>query len=105
MLICLEVLLPSPRNPPSTNLSLIHQTECTIMLHASEVLSVVKTLVDSSSELQCVEIPSFQEMLNSQPEAYAFNKDFTHMQDEPIVILHSSGSTGTFSSLHLERRP
>jgi hypothetical protein len=91
-----EVLLPSPRNPPSTNLSLMHQTNCAIILHASEVLPVVKGLVASSPGLHCAEIPTFQDMLDSQSPAYTFYKNFTGAQNEPIVVLHSSGSTGKF---------
>jgi acyl-coenzyme A synthetase/AMP-(fatty) acid ligase len=72
----------------------MQQSTCTTVLHASEVLPVVKVLVASSSELRCVEIPSFQVMLDSHPRAYAFEKNYADAHDEPIVILHSSGSTG-----------
>ncbi|KAF2832434.1 putative NRPS-like enzyme [Ophiobolus disseminans] len=88
-----KVLLPSPRNPPSTNLSLMQQTNCTTVLYVSEVLPVVKALLASSPELRILEIPSLQEMLDSQPPIYTFEKDFADAQDDPIVILHSSGST------------
>jgi len=74
----------------------MQQTNCTTILHAAEVLPVVNVLIASSSGMHCAKIPSFQEMLDSKPPAYAFDKDFTEAPDDPIVILHSSGSTGKY---------
>jgi hypothetical protein len=90
-----KVLLPSPRNPLSTNLSLIEQTGCNKILHVVEVAPVVKQLTNSRSGLiSCMEIPSFQEMLESNPTPFTFSREFEEVQNEPIVVLHSSGSTG-----------
>jgi hypothetical protein len=91
-----QVLLPSPRNPPATNLSLMEQTGSKTILHAAEVLPVIKTLVAASSALKCLEIPSFQEMLAADPPPQPFQKSYEEAQNDPIVILHSSGSTGEY---------
>ena len=90
----IQVLLPSPRNPASTNLSLMQQTNCTKLLHASEVAPVVKALMGSSSGLNCLEVSSFEEILVSEPPTYPYQVDFADVENDPIVILHSSGSTG-----------
>lgn len=74
----------------------MHQTNYVAILHASEVLPVVKALVAANSALAGLEVPSFQEMLESQPPVFQFEKIFTEAQHEPIVILHSSGSTGMY---------
>lgn len=72
----------------------MHQTSCATVLYAPEVAPIVHALVASNPELQSVAIPSFQEMLESQSPTYPFEKDFSNARDEPVVILHSSGSTG-----------
>jgi acyl-coenzyme A synthetase/AMP-(fatty) acid ligase len=79
----------------------MQQTNCTKILHASEVLPVVKALVASSSDIDCAEIPSFQEMMQSQSPVYRFDKNFDDARNEPIVILHSSGSTGMYQYQYL----
>ncbi|KAI1811710.1 hypothetical protein GGS20DRAFT_561714 [Poronia punctata] len=89
-----KLLLPSPRNPPATNKSLMVQTGCTKLLHAAEAAPIVKQIRDIVPGLQLSTIPSFEEMLSSSPEHYPFNKDFDAARNEPVVVLHSSGSTG-----------
>jgi acyl-coenzyme A synthetase/AMP-(fatty) acid ligase len=79
----------------------MQQTNCTKILHASEVLPVVKALVASSPDIDCVEIPSFKEMMQSQSPPYRFDKTFDDARNEPIVILHSSGSTGMYQYQYL----
>ncbi|KAI0389196.1 hypothetical protein F5Y17DRAFT_141260 [Xylariaceae sp. FL0594] len=89
-----KLLLPSPRNPPATNKSLMDQTGCTKLLQAAEAAPIVKQIQDIMPSLQITTIPSFDEMLSSSPEHYPFNKDFDAARNEPVVVLHSSGSTG-----------
>lgn len=91
-----QVLLPSPRNPPATTLSLMQQTNCTKILYFQEIMPVVRILCVSRQDLMCIEVPSFQEMLKSRPKLYPFAKSFADAQDDPIVVLHSSESTGGF---------
>jgi acyl-coenzyme A synthetase/AMP-(fatty) acid ligase len=74
----------------------MQQTNCMTILHASEVVPVVSALVASNSGIHCAEIPSFQDMLDSQPPVHKFAKNFDDVKNEPIVILHSSGSTGKY---------
>ncbi|KAI8951166.1 hypothetical protein F4801DRAFT_301452 [Xylaria longipes] len=89
-----KLLLPSPRNPPSTNASLMEQTNCTKLIHAAEVSPLVKQLEDTIPSLQTTIVPSFDEMMTSNPEHYPYYKSFDECYSEPIVVLHSSGSTG-----------
>ena len=72
----------------------MHQTNCVTVLHTSEVLPVVGALMASNSGIHCAEVPSFQEMLDSQTPVFPFDKNYEVAKNEPIVILHSSGSTG-----------
>ncbi|KAI0449144.1 acetyl-CoA synthetase-like protein [Xylaria acuta] len=89
-----KLLVPSPRNPPTTNLSLIHQTTCTKLVHTVEVAPLVKPLISADSELRTEVLPSFDQMLESSPSPYLYEKAFDNAENEPILVLHSSGSTG-----------
>ncbi|KAI1377877.1 acetyl-CoA synthetase-like protein [Hypoxylon crocopeplum] len=89
-----KLLLPSPRNPPLVNISLMEQTGSTTLLYVSEVAPIVKQMKDHQESLISQIVPSFDEMMNSNPEYFPYRKTFDDARDDPIVVLHSSGSTG-----------
>lgn len=73
----------------------MQQTNCKLILHAAEVAPVVKVLTATNTDLKYLEVPSFQTMLDSSPDPYPFEKAFHEAENDPIMVLHSSGSTGT----------
>ncbi|KAH9883223.1 hypothetical protein F4778DRAFT_56041 [Xylariomycetidae sp. FL2044] len=89
-----KLLLPSPRNPPSTNKSLMEQTGSTKLLYAAECRPIVKQLEDVVPYIQFTAVPSFDEMITSTPKHYPYEKTFDSCRNDPVVVLHSSGSTG-----------
>ncbi|KAI1117615.1 acetyl-CoA synthetase-like protein [Nemania sp. NC0429] len=89
-----KLLMPSPRNPPSTTVSLLEQTGSTKLLFASELASIVKPIQALAPALEGRTIPSFREMMEGSYRPYPYNKSFEEARDDPIVVLHSSGSTG-----------
>ncbi|KAI0387834.1 hypothetical protein F5Y04DRAFT_286810 [Hypomontagnella monticulosa] len=88
------LLLPSPRNPASTNLSLMDQTAGLNVLYAAEVRPIVSQIEQLEPNVRSWEIPSFEDMLKSSPEHFQYEKQFDEARDDPVVVLHSSGSTG-----------
>jgi len=78
----------------------MQQTHCIKLFHTAEVGPVIKPLRATGKDLVCLEIPSFSEILESRPERYPFTKLFLEAQNDPIVVLHSSGSTGQFVLRH-----
>ncbi|KAH7034609.1 uncharacterized protein B0I36DRAFT_381511 [Microdochium trichocladiopsis] len=88
------LLLPSPRNPSTVNVSLMAQTESTKLLHAAEVAPIVQQLQSLQPQLSATTVPTFDDMLNTNPEHVVFAKTFEQAWNDPVVILHSSGSTG-----------
>lgn len=46
------------------------------------------------TNLECLEIPPFAEMLQGYGKYYPYDLTFENAMRNPIVILHSSGSTG-----------
>ena len=86
--------MPSPRNPPSVNLHLMRETSSNIVLHAQELTPLIKPLHDLAPAAVINPVPALQAMLDSQPEHYPYDKTFDEARNDPIAVLHSSGSTG-----------
>ncbi|KAK6193565.1 hypothetical protein LQW54_012344 [Pestalotiopsis sp. IQ-011] len=90
-----ELFLESPRNPTATNVALLEQTGCTKVLYSSELALLIepyRSIAPSSHSFD--EVPSFLEMLHSSPDHYPYDKSFDEAKDDPILVIHSSGSTG-----------
>ncbi|KAI0169141.1 acetyl-CoA synthetase-like protein [Hypoxylon sp. FL1284] len=87
--------LPDLRGP-ATFLAAIkagYKTGSTKVLYASELAPLARSLQSISTAVSIDVLLSFQEMLDSDPEPYPYDKSFDEARDDPIVILHSSGST------------
>lgn len=57
---------------------------------------IVEQLSGVVPSLHVATVPSFDEMMISDPDPYPYNKSFHESRDDPVVVLHSSGSTGEF---------
>ncbi|KAI9705314.1 MAG: putative NRPS-like protein biosynthetic cluster [Bogoriella megaspora] len=89
-----KMLFPSPRNPASTNALLMKQTQCAKLLFPHEMAQMVGNLRAELSGLETFEIPPFQEMMDAKSDPFPYKKRFEDSVNNPIVVLHSSGSTG-----------
>lgn len=72
----------------------MHQTNSDKLLYAEELAPLIKPLKELDPSVSFDIVPSFQVMLDSQAEHYAYEKSFEEARSDPIVVLHSSGSTG-----------
>ncbi|KAL2043853.1 hypothetical protein N7G274_003373 [Stereocaulon virgatum] len=89
-----KLLLLSQRNAIPTNVSLLQQTRCIRLFHSVEMRPVIEGVQGTVEQLECVEVPSLDQMLEGESQHYPFNETFDIAKRNPIVILHSSGSTG-----------
>ncbi|KAI8966246.1 acetyl-CoA synthetase-like protein [Daldinia sp. FL1419] len=64
------------------------------LLYAVEIAPLVDSIRTLRPDLRSREIPPFEEIINSAPKHYPYEKSFDEARNEPIVVLHSSGSTG-----------
>jgi acyl-coenzyme A synthetase/AMP-(fatty) acid ligase len=48
----------------------------------------------ASCKLRTLEIPSDMELLSERHPHYRYDKTFESARDEPLVVLHTSGTTG-----------
>lgn len=91
----MKLFLPSPRNPVATNIALLEQTDCHKILFAKEAQPIAGQ-INEAYKVSSAEIHSFDEMLQMETkEVLIYDHTFDQEKDNPVVILHSSGSTGT----------
>jgi acyl-coenzyme A synthetase/AMP-(fatty) acid ligase len=72
----------------------MEQTKSTKILFTDELAPLLKPLKDLVPSVRPEALPSLKEMLDSDPPRYPYSKSFDEARNDPIVILHSSGSTG-----------
>ena len=88
-----RLLLLSLRNSVTNHLSVLDATKCTTLLHAHSVS--VQNILDERGTFKAVEVPELAWLLDPSPvEDYSYTKTFQQAEWEPLLILHSSGSTG-----------
>lgn len=55
---------------------------------------MASSFLNANDGMEKQQIPTLQEMLYTTAESFAFQLSFEEAASEPILILHSSGSTG-----------
>ncbi|KAL8721403.1 MAG: hypothetical protein Q9225_001918 [Loekoesia sp. 1 TL-2023] len=98
LMTIMQVFFPSPRNTTWINNSLLDQTECTKFLASPEMVPKAQSQQEKSKELKILQVPSLDAMLVDESRYYPYEKTFATARWDPIVVLHSSGSTGTVCS-------
>lgn len=64
------------------------------LIYAAELVPMMKPLRALIPTASFDAVPSLQVMLDSKPDHYPYAKSFEEARHDPIVVLHSSGSTG-----------
>lgn len=94
------MLFISPRNQLFQNQGMIARSGCRAVFYAEEMSATADAF--QGPQLQAVvfqAVPSLEDLLQTPEvtEQYPFEKSFEQAKDEPCLILHSSGSTGSLS--------
>lgn len=77
--------------------NLLEKTECKTWLHAEDEKR--EGLLGSDLDLPKFGLPSLEWMLDSEEqETYPFNKTFEQAAYDDIVIIHTSGTTGSYDA-------
>jgi hypothetical protein len=86
-------LLLSPRNSLDGQLSLMKRTDCKAIL-APKGYRLQQGLIDKSG-LPLIQVAEIVELLaEGEVREYKFSKGYDEAQDDPLVVVHTSGSTG-----------
>lgn len=75
------------------HVSLFHKLRCKRLLTSTPRPSTVTTILDAI-ELEAVEVPSLQELLEKDYPPFAFTKTLTECESDVFLVIHTSGSTG-----------
>lgn len=89
-----KILLISPRNSQDAQVSLLKSTLCKKFLHTPEFAAQMQALAMHHSELNPVEIPCLDEILQREPASKSYYNFRRPRGDDIALILHSSWSTG-----------
>ncbi|KAL8724361.1 MAG: hypothetical protein Q9166_007997 [cf. Caloplaca sp. 2 TL-2023] len=89
-----KVLFLSPRNTPATNAMLLKQTICVKLIHTREMAPLATELTDQVENLKAIQIAELDDLLKQKMNAPRSRGDYSKAMNTPILILHSSGSTG-----------
>ena len=76
------------------NASLLEQTRCKKFLHAVEISPKIQALKADVDDLQSFVVESLDDMLSGESEPYLYEVSFSQACWDPVLVLHSSGSTG-----------
>jgi len=76
------------------NVSLLEQTRCTKFLYSTEMTQKVLELQENKKDLQAFAVSSLNDIIGGYDKEYPYHEEFEKVQWNPILVLHSSGSTG-----------
>lgn len=76
------------------SLSLLKQTDCTHFFYAPEMKPKAVELRKQMTNLAVEPLAPFDDWLARYTQPYLYDKGFEDSKWDPIVVLHSSGSTG-----------
>lgn len=89
----LKLLLVSPRNTVSDNISLFEASECRALLTPPAPRSPIVQALIESHPLQHLDSPSLDQLLRGIYPHFPFCKSFAEARHEPLVVVHTSGTT------------
>lgn len=87
------MLFTSPRNSLAAHANLFNLLDCRVMVTPNPRPPGVSAIVEYS-KLRMIEIPSVEGLLSERFPHFKYNKTFAQAQLEPLVCLHTSGTTG-----------
>jgi hypothetical protein len=96
-----KAFLPSPRNSVLAQKSLLSRLECRFLLTTDPEPPFVAGIL-REYPIQVLHIPSLDDLLGSEDiPSYPYTKSFEEARNDPLYVLHSSGSTGTGTTILL----
>ena len=87
------MLFTSPRYSGLAQANLMKLVDCKTLLVPEERLPVIDSILEEY-KMQTLQIPRLDELLEHTHPDYPFDKSFANARNEPLVVLHTSGTTG-----------
>ncbi|KAK9459459.1 L-aminoadipate-semialdehyde dehydrogenase [Lipomyces oligophaga] len=90
-----KLLLASPRNFLEADLFLLSSTDCSTLFYSEERRHKAESIVSAEPNVRAFELPSLASLLDStEVPIFPYNKTYADAVSDPIIVVHSSGSTG-----------
>jgi acyl-coenzyme A synthetase/AMP-(fatty) acid ligase len=89
-----KLLLASTRLPPKALKELFQTTQCKAILTTDTSSPLSKSLAEAYA-LPTFQVPSVSVLLSERFPHYAYTKSFEAAKDDPVIVLHTSGTTST----------
>lgn len=86
--------MTSPRNSPAAHRALFDHLQCQTLITTDPVPLPARVILDAVKPLKHLTVPSVEHLLADNHPSYVLTKSFQEMQDDPFVIMHTSGTTG-----------
>lgn len=87
-------MLPSQRNSSAHFQSLFEGTKTDRLLYSEKYTKLAASLRTDRPSITSFQIPEFEEMVQSIASPYSYTKTWAEAQKDPIMVIHTSGSTG-----------
>jgi len=87
------MLFTSPRYSVLAQTTLMKAVNCETMLVPAQRLDITDAIL-KACDLKVYEIPDLEDLLYQEYAPFYFEKTFDHARSEPLVVLHTSGTTG-----------
>ncbi|KAM3511235.1 hypothetical protein MY11210_005104 [Beauveria gryllotalpidicola] len=89
-----QIMFPSPRNNTDSQVSLLQVTKCQMLLYGKEYAKRIHPWLRESG-IGALEMLGLNQVLEDEPvPVHPYNETFESAEFDPVVILHTSGSTG-----------
>ncbi|OAA57976.1 Male sterility, NAD-binding protein [Niveomyces insectorum RCEF 264] len=89
-----QLMIPSVRNSLQQSLAVFEEASCNLLYYTPEMATVVRQLQDARPGLRIFEVPALDSLLSATSKHYPYDKKWADARTDPIIIAHSSGSTG-----------
>ena len=94
----MQMLFTSPRYSTVAQTNLIQSVACKTLL-APELRPPVTNAILEACELQVLKVPTIEDLFERDFAHYPYEKSFENARHEPLVVLHTSGTTGLPKSI------
>lgn len=92
-------MLPLNQNSRAGHLNVLGATDCKTLLASKDQLEAWNALRPEIDSFKVLVIPELEYFLKvEETKTYPFNLSWEDIKDDVMLILHTSGSTGTFCS-------
>lgn len=78
------------------SISLLKQTKCAKVFYSAEMAQKVRDMQVEMTDLQIFNFPALDDVFYGNSKHYPYDEIFADARWNPVIILQSSGSTGTF---------